>query len=192
MTAMTATATGVATYADLQKLPDSVRGELINGELFATPRPAARHAAISSALGSELGGAFQSGRFGPGGWWIIDEPELHLGSDVLVPDLAGWRKARMPEIPDAPAFELEPDWACEILSPSTARIDLMHKLPRYGKAGVAFAWIINPPLRALEAFRLDAGRWILAGAWSGAERIRAPPFEDFELDLAMLWEGLRE
>ncbi len=176
-----------ATYSDLLALPDTVVGELLGGELFASPRPRALHVVVASSLGAELGGAFQAGRHGPGGWWILDEPELHWDEDVLVPDLAGWRRERLPEIPDEPAFTLVPDWVCEILSPSTARVDLMRKLPRYAVAGVRHAWLVNPSLRSLEVFRLEGPSWVLAGAFSGEDVVRAEPFAAFELNLGQLW-----
>lgn len=144
-----------ASYEDLKALPDGQVGELLADELFVSSGPTARHAVASSVLSAELRGASQSGRFGPGGCWIIDEPELHLEADVLVSDLEGWRKERMPEMPDAPVFEIVPDWVCEILSLSTARLDLERKLPRYAQAGVRHAWIINPLVKAVEIFRLE-------------------------------------
>lgn len=149
---MPAFAAQPATYSDLEALPETVVGELIAGDLYVSPRPAARHVLVSSALGIELG-PFQRGRGGPGGWWILDEPELHLRSDVLVPDLAGWRRERMPELPDGVAFNVVPDWVCEVLSPSTAKIDLEIKLPLYAAAGVEFAWLIEPVNRTLQVFR---------------------------------------
>src|SRR5512142_1943672 len=111
-----------ATYDDLLGLPSHVVGELLEGSLVVSPRPASRHARAASGLGGELHGPFQRGRGGPGGWIILDEPELHLGGNVLVPDLAGWRRERMPQLPDVAAFELAPDWVCEVLSASTQAI----------------------------------------------------------------------
>src|SRR6187402_3256932 len=126
-----------ATYEDLLQVPEHLVGEIVDGELVTSPRPAAAHARASSSLGGELYGPFDRGRGGPGGWIILDEPELHLLGHVLVPDLAGWRRERMPELPDAKAFELAPDWACEVLSPSTAKVDRADKVPIYAQAGVS-------------------------------------------------------
>jgi Uma2 family endonuclease len=176
-----------ATYRDLEQLPEHLVGELIDGELYASPRPASRHTVVASTLGMELGSAFQQGRGGPGGWWILDEPELHRGRDVLVPDLAGWRQERMPEVPDVPYFELMPDWVCEVLSPSTARLDKVLKLPRYARAGVKHAWVVDPIHQTLEVYRQEHERWVLTAAFAGDDRFRAEPFEAVELDLGALW-----
>jgi Uma2 family endonuclease len=176
-----------ASYEDIRALPEHLVGELIDDELFVSPRPRARHARAASALGMELGGPFDRGRNGPGGWWILDEPELHLGRAVLVPDLAGWRRERMPEMPDVPFFTLEPDWVCEVLSPSTAKLDLQLKLPKYGSAGVAHAWIIDPVLRTLEVFRRVGAAWQLEDAFADGETVRATPFDAVPLELAALW-----
>src|SRR5438105_1197571 len=128
-----------ATYRDLERLPEHVVGELIHGELIVSPRPASPHALAASAIGSDLGGSFHRppGDRGPGGWWILDEPELHFGEDVLVPDLAGWRRERMPRVPNVPAFELAPDWICEVVSPSTERVDRSSKMGIYARVKVA-------------------------------------------------------
>jgi Uma2 family endonuclease len=180
---------GRATYEDLERLPDHVVGELIDGELVVTPRPAAPHALATSAIGADLVGPFQKGRGGPGGWWILDEPELHLGADVLVPDLAGWRRERLPSIPDAPAFELPPDWICEVVSPRTARIDRTRKSAVYAAAGVEWMWLVDPLARTLEVLRLEGGRWTQRGAHGGDGAVRAEPFGEIELELGSWWVG---
>lgn len=132
---------------------------------------------------------FHEGRGGPGDWWILDEPELHLGADVLVPDLAGWRKTRMPHRPDTAYFPLAPDWVCEILSPSTAVVDRVKKLAIYAREGVAHAWLIDPALQTLEVFRLEGGRWVLLGTHAGNEVVRAEPFAEIDLELDRLWSN---
>src|ERR1700690_1278142 len=144
-----------ATYEDLLAVPDRRVAEIIDGVLVTMPRPAALHAWASSSLGGELHGPFMRGRGGPGGWILLDEPELHLHGDVLVPDLAGWRRERMPELPDAPAFELAPDWVCEVLSPSTAATDRAQKMPIYAREGVGHAWLVGPIARTPEDCRLE-------------------------------------
>jgi Uma2 family endonuclease len=162
-------------------------GEIVNGDLHVSPRPASRHALASSRLGADLGGPFDRGRGGPGGWGILDEPELHLGADVLIPDLAGWRRERLPEFPDVPGFTLAPDWVCEVASPSTERLDRAQKMPAYAGYGVPHLWMLNPITRTLEVFRLTEGRWLLLTTHEGEARVRAEPFEAVELDLGGLW-----
>jgi len=176
-----------ATYGDLLALPRNVVGEIISGELHTQPRPGGPHAAVASLLGMVLGNPFHRGTGGPGGWIILDEPELHLGADILVPDLAGWRRARMPEVPDAPAFEPAPDWVAEVLSPSTDALDRVAKLPIYARESVSHVWLIDPRLQTLEAFALVGGRCQLLGAWRGAQSARVAPFDALELELAGLW-----
>lgn len=176
-----------ACYEDLFDLPETVIGEIINGRLNVQPRPAPKHARAYSSLGVELGGPFDRGRNGPGGWWILDEPELHLGFDILVPDLAGWRRERMPKLPEAAYFELAPDWVCEILSPSTARIDRAEKLPIYAANGVQHAWLIDPDLRTLEVFENQQGKWLLLAVLEGQAAVALAPFDAVSFDLGALW-----
>jgi Uma2 family endonuclease len=176
-----------ATYEDVLNAPPHLVAELIHGTLVTSPRPAAVHALTASTLGMDLGNPFQRGRGGPGGWWILDEPELHLGADVLVPDLAGWRRERMPEVPDTPYFELAPDWLCEVLSPSTEAHDRTDKLSLYGAAGVAGVWLANPRLRTLEVLQNHEGNWVLRSNFRGDAAVRAQPFEAVELTLGDLW-----
>ena len=176
-----------ATYQDVLDAPAHMVAELIEGALHLHPRPASPHARASSALGVRIGGPFDSGPDGPGGWWILDEPELHLGSDVLVPDLAGWRRTRMPTYPTVPWFELAPDWVCEILSPSTRRIDLTDKRRLYAVAGIAGLWLIDPVDRTLEAFALGPGGWTLIAALKNDDEARVPPFDAIGFPLSVLW-----
>ncbi len=177
-----------ATYDDLSQVPDHLVGEIIDGELVTSPRPAARHAMATSALGVDLGGAFgRAGGGGPGGWVILDEPEVHVVGQVLVPDLAGWRRARMPEVPDVAFFELAPDWVCEVPSPATAAVDRTRKTHHYARANVQHLWFVDPGPQTLEVFRLDGEGWRLAMTAAGNVRIRAEPFDVLELDLAGLW-----
>jgi Uma2 family endonuclease len=177
----------LATYDDVLSAPPHMVAEIVDGELVLSPRPALRHGATASTLGEELGPPFKRGRGGPGGWIIVDEPELHLASDVLVPDLAGWRRERMTVLPDAPFLTLAPDWVCEVLSPGSARFDRKKKMPIYAGAGVSNAWLVDPIERTLEVFRLADGLWSLLATFSDDERVRAEPFDAIELDLALLW-----
>jgi Uma2 family endonuclease len=176
-----------ATYDDLLKLPDDKIGEIVDGELYASPRPAGRHASCAFTLGTEIGPPFQAKRGGPGGWLFMFEPELHLGDDTLVPDLAGWRRERMPTVPDVVAVTLAPDWVCEILSPSTERMDRVKKLPAYARHGVTPAWLINPATRTLEVFRREGTTWVLAATHADDAIVRAEPFDAIEIDLLHLW-----
>ncbi|MGH8643188.1 MAG: Uma2 family endonuclease [Gammaproteobacteria bacterium] len=178
-----------ATYEDLCKVPDHLLAQIIHGQLITLPRPAPRHALASSSLGEELAGPYQKGRSGgPGDWWILDEPELHLGRDILVPDLAGWRRERMPRLPETAYFEIPPDWVCEVLSPSTAQMDRVDKLGIYAAHGIAYAWLIDPDAKTLEVFSLQEGHWRLELALKESDEVRAPPFDAIAFSLAALWE----
>jgi Uma2 family endonuclease len=147
---------------------------------------------LAQRLGASVTGPFDRGVGGPGGWWILDEPELHLGQDVLVPDLAGWRRERLPSIPAAAFPTQVPGWVCEILSPSTETIDRVKKLAIYARESVTHAWLINPTSRTLEVLELDEGRWTLLGTHTGPVPLRAVPFDAIELDLEALWSGMVE
>jgi Uma2 family endonuclease len=179
-----------ATYADLLAAPENLVAEIIRGVLSTQPRPALPHARAASRLGVKLGGPFDLGDGGPGGWVILDEPEIHLrDGDVLVPDLGGWRRERMPRVPmEAAAVELSPDWVCEVLSPSTAATDRADKVPIYAAEGVGHVWLIDPVLRTLEVLRIDRGTYRVVGVWRDGAVVRAEPFEAIELGLAVLWE----
>lgn len=179
-----------ATYDDLKRLPENLVGEIIDGELFASPRPASPHAHAGMAVSGGLWGSFGGGGPGPGGWWILPEPELHFGADVLVPDVAGWRRERMPKMPKVAAFELPPDWLCEVLSPSTERLDRARKMDVYARVGIPNLWLVNPLIRTLEIYALGGGSWKLVGTHSGDERVRAVPFDAVELALARWWIDL--
>ena len=176
-----------ATYEDLLKVPGHLVAEILEGELYATPRPAVPHVAAASALGFELGGPFGHGRGGPGGWWILFEPELHLGPDVVVPDLAGWRHSRVPQLPNAPAMTIAPDWVCEVLSPSTEALDRVPKLRVYAREQAAHVWFVNPRTFTLEVLRLENGHWVVVATHDGDMSVRVEPFDACVLDLFRLW-----
>lgn len=184
---MTVPARRPATYDDILALPDHVVGEIIDGELVVTPRPAPRHAEAASSLGGILIPPFRFGDGGPGGWRILDEPELHLGEHVLVPDLAGWRLERMPSLPDEAFFTIAPDWVCEVLSPGTSRMDRTRKLPIYARVGVPYLWLVDPLLETLEVYSLQDGRWVLLGTHGGDEAVRVKPFDEVVINLSRLW-----
>jgi Uma2 family endonuclease len=176
-----------ATYADLQALAPHLVGEILDGELVVSPRPSSLHARAASRLGIEIGGPFDRGKGGPGGWIMLDEPELHLADQVLVPDLAGWRRERMPEMPDVSYFELAPDWLCEVLSPATAKIDRAQKMRHYAEAQVRNVWLVDPAATTLEVYRLDAGGGRLLATHAGDAKVRPEPFDAVELELSVLW-----
>ena len=175
-----------ATYQDLLDAPADRVAELIRGALHLHPRPRPRHARTITSLGDELVSPFDKGRGGPGGWWILIEPELHLGADVLVPDLAGWRRTRLPSLPDG-HIALQPDWICEVLSPSTRTYDLTEKRDIYAERGVEHLWLVDPAARTLEAFRLVGGAWSLVAALHDDAEVRLPPFEAIAFALSYLW-----
>ena len=174
-----------ATYDDLRDVPDHYVAEMLDGELYASPRPAIPHAHAASVLGAKLGSAFH--RHGAGGWVILYEPELHFGNDVLVPDLAGWRRERVPTLRADAFMTLAPDWICEVVSPSTESVDRGKKLRIYAREGVAHAWLIDPLRRTLEVLLLESGRWTQLDAHEGDAKVRVPPFDAIELELGALW-----
>jgi len=177
----------LATYEDLFDLPENIVGEIINGRLITQPRPAPRCAYVKSCMGVEIGGPFDTGKDGPGGWLILDEPELHIGGNILVPDLAGWRRERMPRLPDTAWFETVPDWICEVLSPSTARDDRAEKMPLYAAMGVKHAWLVDPALHTLEAYENQQGRWLLLETLADDAIVALVPFDAVEWGLGVLW-----
>ena len=176
-----------ATYQDVLDAPAHQVAEIVGGTLYTQPRPAPPHAVASSYLGGELTGPFGKGRGGPGGWWIIDEPELHFGEDVLVPDLAGWRRERMAELPETAYFTLAPDWVCEVLSASTRRLDLHEKRPIYAREGVPHLWLVDPTDHTLEAFKLHEQQWLLIASAKDDEPISIRPFDAITFSLGDLW-----
>ena len=180
-----------ATYDDVRAAPEHLVAELIDGALHRHPRPAKPHANAATVLSEELGPPFRRGRNGPGGWILRFEPELHLRRDIVVPDLAGWRRTRMPSL-DArePFFTLAPDWVCEVLSPSTERLDRREKLAIYRREGVAHVWLVNPLARTLEVLALGEAHYAVLDVFAGDERVRAAPFDAVELELGLLWEDV--
>ena len=185
-----------ATYADVLAAPERMIAEVLNGELVLQPRPAIPHQRATSELGADL--AVTVGRRGPpDGWLILDEPEIHLGSDderdILVPDLAGWRLTRLPKVPATAFIALAPDWVCEVLSPSTELRDRTEKLAIYAREGVDHLWLVSVRTRHVEVYRRDAAHWLLLGTAQGNTKVRPAPFEEVEIDLARLWtEGVGE
>ena len=176
-----------ATYQDVLDAPEHEVAEIVNGELHLSPRPGGPATSVASTLGEELGPPFKRGRGGPGGWLILDEPELHLGDEIVVPDLAGWRRERMSVVPEGPFFTIAPDWVCEVLSKSTENFDRAEKMAVYAAFGVTHAWLVHPRRRTLEAFRLHEGKWLTLPVYKDDDKARIEPFDAIELDLAALW-----
>ncbi len=171
-----------ATYQDVLDAPPHMVAEIVDGKLYTNPRPAMPHAVASSRLGGILGSSFDWGDGGSGGWWIIDEPELHLGANILVPDIAGWRRERMPESPTGAYCTLAPDWVCEVLSPLTRKLDLDVKRLVYAREGVSYLWLLDPNPRALEAFELRGGDWALIDRLLYDASVSLPPFDAISFD----------
>ena len=178
-----------AAYQQVLDAPEHLVAELIDGILHTHPRPAPRHARAGARLISKLGPPFDEGDGGPGGWRIFYEPELHLDDEVLVPDLAGWQRERMPELPETAYFTVPPDWICEILSPSTRKLDIVHKRPIYAAAAIPYLWLIDPIEQILEAFALDNGRrWLVIAAVENDAPVQIRPFEAITWRLSDLWD----
>lgn len=176
-----------ATYGDLLALPDDVRGEIIFGALYVHPSPAPPHGSSQFSLSVELGGPFQKGRGGPGGWWFMIQPELHLGPHVVQPDLAGWRQERMPTLPSAAYVDIAPDWVCEVLSPSMEGLDRGAKKRISSTYSIGHLWYLHPVERYLEVSALREGSWVHIDTFDDAIEFRAPPFEAVAFRLADLW-----
>lgn len=176
-------------YEMLEALPEGLTGEIIDGQLHTEPNPAARHVLAASNLGAELNGPYARGRGGPGGWWILNEPEVHFvrNTEVVVPDLAGWRRERLPEMPDDQRFTVAPDWVCEILSPSTRSKDRELKVPLYARYGVPYVWLIDPRVYTLETYELRGTELTLTGTFGPDTTPAAAPFEAARFRLADLW-----
>ena len=179
-----------ATYAELREVPEHFVAEIVDGELVTSPRPNSPHARAASAIVTDLFGGFDnpSGAAGaPGGWWILVEPELHFADDVLVPDIAGWRREKMPVLRDVAAFTQTPDWLCEVVSPSTRTLDRERKMRIYARERVEYVWLVDPTPRTLEVYRLRATAWTPLSNHAGDVTVRAEPFDAAELDMSRWW-----
>ena len=179
-----------ATYEDVLNAPPHMVAEVANGTLYLHPRPAVRHARASSHIGTVIGFPFDHGSDGPGGWWILNEPELHLGKkgeEILVPDVAGWRRNGPPELSDAAYFTVAPDWICEVLSPKTRSFDLGTKRAIYARERVKHLWLIDPSSGTLEAFELHKEQWMLNDTLTDTGLVSLPPFEKISFPLEGLW-----
>lgn len=177
-----------ATFADLEALPRDVKGEIIDGDLYVQPRPRAGHALAAMTLATDINGPFGLGRGGPGGWWILAEPGIELpGSPEISPDVAGWRRERLPELPQDRSIQVAPDWVCEVLSPSTRGYDFLKKRPFYARSGVSWLWYVDVEVRAVTVSRLQEGAWIEVAVHGEDEKVRLAPFDQIEVELALWW-----
>ena len=178
-----------ASYQDVLDTPEHLVAEIVDGVLHTHPRPAPLHAYAYATLGVRLGNLF--GRGGDngaiGGWLILLEPELHRDKDILVPDVAGWRRERMPAPPDTAYFTVAPDWVCEILSPSTRALDQGAKRDSYAREGIAHLWFVDPEAQTLEVFELREGHWTLLETATGEAEVSPPPFSAAPFNLGDLW-----
>lgn len=176
-------------YEHLIALPEGLTGEIINGQLRTQPRPSWPHALATSRLGADLEAPFGRGRGGPGGWWIVFEPEVHfiLDREVTVPDIAGWRKNRMPSPPEGHKIQVVPDWVCEIFSPSTKSTDREEKMPLYARHGVRFAWLVDPKTHTLETYELINTKWRALGIFRDDDTVSVAPFDAIVIHLSDLW-----
>jgi Uma2 family endonuclease len=176
-----------ATYEDVLNAPEHKVAEIIDGVLYLSPRPAVEHGIATTELVTDLNTTLRKARGGPEGCWFVVEPELHFGEDVLVPDIAGWRQSRMPNAPTGPFSTLAPDWLCETLSPSTAKLDRTKKLRVYARERVQYVWLVDPGRKRLEALRLRGSSWVTQATYRAHDRVREEPFDSVEIDLAVLW-----
>lgn len=178
----------VPTMADLDALPPGIKGEIIDGVLYTMTRPRGLHQHTGLAIGSDLRGPFNRGIGGPGGWWILPEPGVELpNTPEISPDLAGWRRERLPVLSHEEPIRVVPDWVCEILSPSTRRHNLLIKKPFYARVGVGHHWIVDLAARAVTAYRLEQGRWLELGVFGDERAAHIEPFEAAALDVASWW-----
>ncbi len=180
----------LATYADLLALPEDVRAEVIAGDIVTSPSPLPRHAHVQGSACRYIGGPFQDddGRGGPGGWWIFAEVDVALGQhDIVRPDLSGWHKARLPRPGGVRPIEVVPDWVAEVLSPTTAARDRVHKRNLYARTGVPHYWLIDPHARVLEALTLRDGSWVELGVYDDQSVARIAPFDAIELEVGRLF-----
>jgi Uma2 family endonuclease len=174
--------------ADLEALPPSIKGEIIEDVLYTMTRPRGPHQDVALGIASDLRNPFRRGRGGPGGWWILPEPGIELpNTPEISPDVAGWRRERLPELPKDTAITTVPDWVCEILSPTTRRHNLLVKKPYYARVGVRHHWIVDLDARTVTAYRLEAGRWVELGSYGDETEARIEPFDEVVLDVSSWW-----
>jgi Uma2 family endonuclease len=183
-------ASRLATYGDLLALGEEARAEIVSGQIVTAPAPLPRHSNAQGSLRRFVGGPFHDddGRGGPGGWWIFVEVDIRFSPhDIVRPDIAGWRRARLPRPGSARPIDVAPDWVCEITSPTTRSHDRVTKRGLYARHAVPYYWMVDPEARTLEALELENGRWVELGAWDEGAVARIPPFAEIELEVARLF-----
>ena len=184
----------LATWDDLVRTPDDGRVyEVFDGEIEASPRPSPEHGRTQAVLSGKIGGPYDHDIGGPGGWWILIEPDVMLERhQIVVPDVVGWKRVRLPDLTAERPIATVPDWICEVISPSDRGRDRVRKADLYLRVGVPYYWIIDPGDRTLEAFEANAGRWVRLGAWTDGDTPRIAPFDAIEFDVAGLFLPLTE
>ncbi|MFZ6182250.1 Uma2 family endonuclease [Nannocystis pusilla] len=185
------TARKLATYDDLLAYPSEVKAEIFAGEIHVQPSALPGHSRAQRSLSHFIGGPFDDDTQGPQGWWILIEIDVRFGAhDVVRPDLVGWRRTRLPDLPHIRPIDVVPDWICEVLSPSTERVDRVRKQQLYARHGVPHYWLVDPIERVLEAYVLDGAQWRIAGTYDDTALARIPPFEAVELPVGRLFPPL--
>lgn len=188
---MSDTAHRLATFADMATLEAEGRCiELVGGGIVDKASPSAAHADAQGALAALLRPRFhrQDGDEPPGGWWILPEVDIAFGlHDVLRPDVAGWRRARVPVRPSSYPVDVSPDWVCEVLSPSTAHRDLGVKREIYHRHEVAHYWVVDVEKQILLVYRREPAGYTLVLSAGPGERVRAEPFDACSLDMDELF-----
>ena len=180
--------TPAATLADLDALPPNMKGELIDGVLYAMTRPRGRHQSVAGRIHADYEPSYDRGRGGPGGWWILPEPGIELpGAPEISPDVAGWLRERLPELPTDTSIRVVPDWVCEVLSPTTRRHNKLVKAPYYARVGVAWMWLVDIEAMVLTVLRLHEGQWLEVGVYSDETAVRIAPFDAVEVDARSWW-----
>jgi Uma2 family endonuclease len=174
----------LATYEDLLNYPENERVEILDGVVVAQASPLPEHSNVQLGLAAILRAAFQYGRGGPGGWWILGDVDVRVGAhDIVRPDLVGWRQERLPSPWGKRPIDIVPDWVCEVVSPYGKTRDRIKKRQLYARHGVPYYWMIDPA-GIIETLVLEKGRWIVADAYELDAVVRIPPFDAIELQLA--------
>jgi Uma2 family endonuclease len=181
-----------ATAEDLLRSPDDARREVVRGVIVEKAAPTGEHADAQSYVALLVKGPFQrrpGGPGGPGGWWILTEADVEFAThDVYRPDVAGWRRERLPERPKGRPIRVRPDWVCEVLSPSTASRDLVEKMQTLRQCEVPHYWIVDPEHETLTVYRWTSDGYIVAIVAGRAQRrVRAEPFDAIEIDVGLLF-----